>query len=385
MISSTSSVVSVSTSNDYEISYISVSENGKKYQPSGDEDSSTASTTYDYTSNIRPTGNPALYRYSHASSFAPSANTFGTVPRFSPISTNVQGTPEHPSPHPSTTDSNLQGSLNDACKLNLPVPCICVFRPMGNGTMALYPPKMTADQTPLYVVGVSPNCFVPTSFVTTVESGRTERLIATFEMGPSRDPPTLFTDNTAYQLDEVLKPFRVVKSLGMDRWNWERGQFKLHWTYETPYKANCSLSQDPNHTPIATLTSAAAAYAQVQPHPPTRASLPILQKARTSTLSNSSASSNGSIISLDGPPMTQLRVTVAEEALLDEIVVSALVVERKRLMPKTGVLWIPTELDRSGNLFVYCTIVVIYAFVGFLDVIKYSWISNLCIYGLRYM
>ena len=174
MISSRSSMVTISTSNDgSSISYLSVSERDKNYQPSHDSASTTASTDYDYTSDISPAGTRAVFRYSHASSSAPSWNTFGSAPKL-PLS-SPDGSVDESSPH-SIASLKLPSE-----KVDLPVPCTCEFRPMGYGTMALYPPKNASDQTPLYVISVSPNCFVPTSFVTTVESGRTERSIATFE------------------------------------------------------------------------------------------------------------------------------------------------------------------------------------------------------------
>ncbi|KAI0814806.1 hypothetical protein BC629DRAFT_1588506 [Irpex lacteus] len=190
MLSSKSSLGALSTSNsaNSDISYMSVSEAAARSHQESHGGSSTASTNFDFTSEIIPVRAHNLYQYSHVSSSTPSTNTFG-IPKFLPPSSLTS----EPLPH------DLVSQLPPPSeRLNLPVPGTCIFKPTGNGTMALYPPKKAALQTPLYIINVSPNCFVPTSFVTTVESGRTERLVATFEMGPSRDPPTLFTDNTAY-------------------------------------------------------------------------------------------------------------------------------------------------------------------------------------------
>ena len=76
-------------------------------------------------------------------------------------------------------------------------------------------------------------------------------------------------------------------------------------------RAQCSHSSDSNRAPLAVLVSAAAAFAQSGPR-------------------QAVANSTGQ------PPATTLQVYVSDEALLDEIVVSALVVERKRLMIENG-------------------------------------------------
>ena len=65
----------------------------------------------------------------------------------------------------------------------LQVPCTCTFYELGNANMSLYPPGDVDNQTPLYSVHVSPSCFQPMSFVTTVKRGgiNSKQLMARFE------------------------------------------------------------------------------------------------------------------------------------------------------------------------------------------------------------
>ncbi|KAI0814805.1 hypothetical protein BC629DRAFT_813521 [Irpex lacteus] len=190
----------------------------------------------------------------------------------------------------------------------LQVPCTCTFYELANATMVLCPPGEVENQTPLYTFHVSPSCFQPMSFITTVKRGGpgSKQLIARFEMGMSRDPPTLLMDNIPYQLHDVFFEFRKVKSkLKQDRWRWVRGQYNLHWYYSSDFEAICHHDSDQAKTPLATLISAAGAH--------TPGTLPP-----------------------SGQPMTRLMVMTPNQALLDEIVVSALLVERKRLTPIDG-------------------------------------------------
>jgi hypothetical protein len=130
------------------------------------------------------------YQDSHGSSNTSSTHTFGTLPKyFSPPP--VSQTPSLVS-STWTTDSRSILSLDrdpslssDISQFELTVPCTCTFRPTGNGTMGLYVraplPSPREDDPPLYHISVSPNCFLPTSFLTTVERGGTRELVASFE------------------------------------------------------------------------------------------------------------------------------------------------------------------------------------------------------------
>ncbi|KAI0688672.1 hypothetical protein BC835DRAFT_291188 [Cytidiella melzeri] len=190
----------------------------------------------------------------------------------------------------------------------LPVPCACTFYDAANGSMALYPPGDADNHTPLYHIRVAPSCFMPNAFITTIERGGTRQLVARFEMGLSRDPPTLFMHNTPYQLTDVFSKFRKIQSkLKQDRWKWVRGQYNLHWNCISEYEAFCHHEYDQDKHPLARLIPAAAAFAPgTIVNPPT------------------------------GLPVTKLIVYTPDAALLDEIVVSALLVERRRQTPCEG-------------------------------------------------
>lgn len=53
-------------------------------------------------------------------------------------------------------------------------PYTCAFQDAGIGNMVLAPPRDAPNQTPLYFIDVRPNCFMPTSFVTSVYRGNRE-------------------------------------------------------------------------------------------------------------------------------------------------------------------------------------------------------------------
>ncbi|KAI0095036.1 hypothetical protein BDY19DRAFT_62284 [Irpex rosettiformis] len=241
---------------------------------------------------------PAVYNHMYASSHAGSLSPLSAGAAF-------RGLPSPQSPLLiSPTRSQRQHPFQQ-----LQVPCTCIFYELENANMALYPPGDMDNQTPLYSIHVAPSCFQPMSFVTTIKRGGTnsKQLVARFELGISRDPPTLFMDNRPYQLQDVFHEFRKVKSkLKQDRWRWVRGQCKLQWFYSSDYEAICHYELDPDRTPLAKLLSAAGAYAP------------------------------GGLPPSAGPPTTKLMVMTPNQALLDEIVVSALLVERKRLTPVDG-------------------------------------------------
>ncbi|KAI0348349.1 hypothetical protein BDW22DRAFT_78430 [Trametopsis cervina] len=224
----------------------------------------------------------------------------------SPLSTGTFGS--YPSHHPQSPLIHTISRSPSYATPQLQVPCTCAFYDIGVGAIALHPPADTPNPTPLYIIKVTPNVFMPTSYITTVERGGPIRqLVARFEMGLTRDPATLFMGNQRYRLSDVFSNFRRVGSrLGQDRWKWVRGRYDLQWNCVNNLEPFCHFDKDPNKTPLAKLIPAIAAYAP------------------------------DAMISAPGPPATKLMVLSPDLALLDEIIVSALIVERKRQTPTEG-------------------------------------------------
>jgi len=168
--------------------------------------------------------------------------------------------------------------------------------------MVLAPPDASTDLSPLYRVEVYPNVFTPSSYVTKIYRGNHD-FISQFEMGISKDKPMLFMDQRWCLLEEVFTRFRKVNSRLGDRWIWQRGKVKLHWDCRDESVILCYEGADTDKTPIARFRPAAT-------QPP-------------ETFVNST-------------PASMLDINTSSQALLDEIVVSCLIVERKRTNPDSS-------------------------------------------------
>ncbi|KAI0688670.1 hypothetical protein BC835DRAFT_291132 [Cytidiella melzeri] len=129
---------------------------------------------------------------------------------------------------PSPSLSRQSPLISPVSPLQLQVPYTCKFYEAPDGGVALYPPGDICHHTQLCHIRVTLSCFMPTSFITTIERGGTRQPVARFETGLSRDPPKLFMGNTPYQLGEVFTNFRKVGTeLEQERWRWIRGRFAL--------------------------------------------------------------------------------------------------------------------------------------------------------------
>ncbi|PSR76728.1 hypothetical protein PHLCEN_2v8325 [Hermanssonia centrifuga] len=145
--------------------------------------------------------------------------------------------------------------------------------------MILSPPRDETDRTPLYIIDVHPNCFIPTSYITTISRGNKE-FVARFEMGISRDEPSVCIGQKWYLMKDIFIKFRKVNS-----------------------RLRCYSEDDPDKLPLARLIPAS--------------SQPI-----------------GSFSTR--PPTTSLEIITPQQSLVDDIFISALIVERKRLSPTEG-------------------------------------------------
>lgn len=94
----------------------------------------------------------------------PSSTSAASSPR-SPGRRNTGGTQRSPVSPPFTVPQPLQQQQPT-------LPYTCTFRDHEYGQMALVPPDTETNQTPMYTIDVHPNCFMPTSYITTVWRGR---------------------------------------------------------------------------------------------------------------------------------------------------------------------------------------------------------------------
>ncbi|KAI0761282.1 hypothetical protein BD413DRAFT_617158 [Trametes elegans] len=163
-----------------------------------------------------------------------------------------------------------------------------------------------ADSTARYHISVGMNCFIPTSFITVVrrfhESGE---FVSSFEMGISTQRATINMHGIEKQMDAVLS--RMGKKAEERIWQWRWDSDPTHfvgWHRENPVRYCYSL--DAAGRPSGPML---AAFAVATP---------------------STASRQG------GPPRpASLTVYPDGQHIIDHILTSALIVERKRLTPVT--------------------------------------------------
>ncbi|OBZ65618.1 hypothetical protein A0H81_14425 [Grifola frondosa] len=164
------------------------------------------------------------------------------------------------------------------------------------------------ETSPYYHISVHTNCFIPSSYITVIRRGSNEDgdLIGSFEMGISEKKPTVKMGDRERVLDIVL--FRAgSKSDRAWHWRWHSDiRQHLCWRYDSPVKYCYLRTQSGNPSgPIL------AAYT-----PP-----PLVPRA-------------------DGfaSPPASLKLYPEGQELFDHILVSALVIERKRLTPSAATL-----------------------------------------------
>ncbi|KAJ7765506.1 hypothetical protein DFH07DRAFT_367658 [Mycena maculata] len=173
--------------------------------------------------------------------------------------------------------------------------------PQGFNTLLVLPPADWPDSRPRYHIAVSLNCMNPFSFITTIHSGASDSgpVVGEFEMGISTIPGTVCLGDCQRQIKDVLR------MQGHPRWVWHFGDDTtrhLRWELNNFRTGvwNCFLASDrhPAPTPLKIAQFKGAPYTGTE---------------RTQ-------------------PAT-LRVYPLGQALFDEILISVLLVERKRLQP----------------------------------------------------
>ncbi|TCD69542.1 hypothetical protein EIP91_007166 [Steccherinum ochraceum] len=172
---------------------------------------------------------------------------------------------------------------------------------------------------PLYHISTHLNCFIPSSYITVIRRGDSEagQYVGQFEMGISVKRSSIIMDGKEKLTDAVLVKGKEKSNVGplsatptsrrltsgqrTFLWKWHNDEARhLSWSYEGPVKYCHLRSQGGAQPPmLATYT------------PP-----PLTPRA-------------------DGRPAppTTLKVFPAGQELFDHILVSALIIERKRLTP----------------------------------------------------
>jgi hypothetical protein len=99
----------------------------------------------------------------------------------------------------------LPPSYDDSRTLSTPT--TFTFSPHGFNAMLLIPPADAADTRPVLHVSVALNCFNPFSYITTVRRGGTEHgeLVGEFEMGISAASGTVTFGNKTKKITTVLQ------------------------------------------------------------------------------------------------------------------------------------------------------------------------------------
>ncbi|KAJ6621188.1 hypothetical protein B0H10DRAFT_1020951 [Mycena sp. CBHHK59/15] len=185
-------------------------------------------------------------------------------------------------------------------------PIAYTFTPMPSNSMLLAPPPDVKDSQRPYHISVSLNCFTPSSYITIVRKDSWDGdLVGDFEIGAAnaRNPGTLCLRGNEHPISELLESqFNVFRTT----WNWKvksfgpNQQISLHWDdYSGGGVLSCYSSPDRNPTNLlAKFTPRSHLRRRGQPTEPPK-----------------------------------LLVTSVGHDLFDDILMSALVIERTRTNP----------------------------------------------------
>ncbi|KAK0465590.1 uncharacterized protein EV420DRAFT_968344 [Desarmillaria tabescens] len=171
------------------------------------------------------------------------------------------------------------------------------FSHIGDNAMILIPPYDAPDTRPKYHISVRLNCFIPSSYITTIRRGATQEgaIVGDFEMGISDKTATLFIRGKEFPIGDVLGKSGSRRT-GL--WDWKFVKYGLFWDCKkNPRKC---FSSD-RRTLFATFMPVTNLR---QPGIPT--------------------------------VLPQLEVTPQGQPFFDDILMSVLIIERWRLTPATG-------------------------------------------------
>ncbi|KAF8235569.1 hypothetical protein L208DRAFT_738500 [Tricholoma matsutake] len=176
-------------------------------------------------------------------------------------------------------------------------PVLYSFSRVSPNAMLLIPPSHAPDTRPLYHISVNLNCFNPLSAITCIRRGATEygEYVGDFELGISSQPATIcFRDR------EFLMSSLITKLGSREGCVW-------HWMSNSPTHA---VRWDTRPSPAVCSTG-------LPSNPPLAKFYPSAGLRRPSTPA----------------PISRLQVMPQGHERLDDILISLLIIERKRLTP----------------------------------------------------
>ncbi|KAF5327659.1 hypothetical protein D9619_004860 [Psilocybe cf. subviscida] len=180
------------------------------------------------------------------------------------------------------------------------------FSPLGSNSMVLLPPADAQDTRPQYFISVAMNCFMPLSHITTIHRGANEYAprVGEFEMGimNAASSRVQMGNRPSVPISTALVKNGPRESAN---WKWQPRFAKvknMSWDYgKEPYQCRAQVPGSLAIQTIATFTSHMRLVMRVD------------------TFDNSS----------------KLEVFPSGQQYFDEIILSLLIVERRRLTPKT--------------------------------------------------
>ncbi|KAF9474769.1 hypothetical protein BDN70DRAFT_884488 [Pholiota conissans] len=187
------------------------------------------------------------------------------------------------------------------------VPIKYTFATTSYSTMTVVAHLDNDDTRDKYHISISMNCFMPLNHVTTIRRGGTGygELVAQFEMGISDDPSTILIGNKEYLLKNLLNKRIGSRHAGLWFWNPRRSTKQLLWDCrKTPFVCKPFPSANPKDDANTLATFI-----------PARHGVP------------------GLVIALSQPQVPELTVTPLGQSYFDDLLISLLVIERRRLTP----------------------------------------------------
>ncbi|KAF5312016.1 hypothetical protein D9619_003840 [Psilocybe cf. subviscida] len=183
------------------------------------------------------------------------------------------------------------------------------FSPIGPNAMMLLPPPDAQDTRPQYYVAVSLNCFMPLSHITTVYRGANEYSprVCEFEMGiiSVANSRLQMATGAPVAIDSLLTKIQGPRQNA--RWNWKPQSVKISnliWDCTlVPFTCKVRLVHQATPQLVAQFTS------HIRPINAYYGKTP--------------------------PSVSELEVLPAGQPFFDDILISLLIIERKRLTPKT--------------------------------------------------
>ncbi|KAF9013562.1 hypothetical protein BDZ89DRAFT_1118801 [Hymenopellis radicata] len=181
------------------------------------------------------------------------------------------------------------------------VPLTYAFSRLSFNCMLLVPPPEAPDMRPLYHISVNMNIFNPHSYVTTICHGPSPEgeFVAEYELGITSKPATIYMRGQEAQFSQRLRAAGYA-SWPRTKWTWTGPRHRFAWNcYAVPNV--CHNTTNPKE--IYAVFNPASFRAQAQGPMPNTYSLEVMPNA---------------------------------QPMLDEILVSALLIEQQRLNPVDG-------------------------------------------------